>query len=52
MSERLREVREYIERFAEKEHITPEQALDYVMVKLFEQYKKDQDKKEEDDGNI
>lgn len=41
MSERLREVREYIERFAEKEHITPEQALDYVMVKLFEQYKKE-----------
>ena len=41
MSERLREVKEYIERFAEKEHITPEQALDYVMVKLFEQYKKE-----------
>lgn len=41
MSERYREIKEYIERFAEKEHITPEEALDYVMAKLFEQHKKE-----------
>ncbi|SET05560.1 hypothetical protein SAMN02910413_1669 [Pseudobutyrivibrio sp. C4] len=52
MSERLREIEEYLDRFATKHHITREEALNYVMVKLFEEYKKDQDKKEEDDGNI
>jgi len=39
MSEEYREIKEYIERFATKEHITPEQALDYVMVNLFKDYK-------------
>lgn len=39
MSEEYREIKEYIEQFATKEHITPEQALDYVMVNLFKEYK-------------
>lgn len=39
MSEEYREIAEYVERFAKKEHITTEQALDYVMVNLFKEYK-------------
>lgn len=43
MSSEYREIAEYIQRFAEKEHITVEQALDYVMVRLFKEYKERQD---------
>ena len=47
MSEEYREIKEYIERFATKEHITPEQALDYVMVNLFKEYKESNDGRDE-----
>lgn len=45
MSSEYREIAEYIQRFAEKEHITVEveQSLDYVMVRLFKEYKEKQD---------
>lgn len=43
MSSEYREIAEYIQRFAKKEHITVEQALDYVMVRLFKEYKEKQD---------
>lgn len=39
VSDRTREIAEYIELFAKKHHITPEEALDYVMVKIFKEYR-------------
>jgi hypothetical protein len=43
MSEKnLKEIDEYLDRFAIKNHITKEQALDYVMIKLSEKFKKEE----------
>ena len=47
MSEALRTVAEYVKRYAIKHGITPEEALDHVMVKMFKDYKEH----ENDDNN-
>lgn len=43
VSDRTREIAEYIELFAKKHHMTPEEALDYVMVKIFKEYREHED---------
>ncbi len=48
VSEEFREIAEYIEAFAKKEHITTDEALDYVMPKLFKDYKR----KEQGEDNV
>lgn len=48
LSEEFREIAEYIENFAKKEHITTDEALDYVMPKLFKDYKR----KEQGEDNV
>ena len=40
MSSEYKEIAEYIEDFAKKQHITTDEALDYVMPKLFKDYKR------------
>ena len=45
MSAEFRELAEYVEQFAKKEHITVDQALDYIMVNLFKEYKEKENEK-------